>query len=99
MSNMRDRIAIVAVLLFVACIAPPANAQQKSYLPPVPPRDTSKFWIFKDMSLGPYFTGGITRQNEDLPDGWISKPRFANAFGITFDASVSESPKADKPDF
>jgi len=88
MWNMRDRILIFAGFFLALFIAQSVHAQKKSYLPPVPPQDSSTFWIFKDMSLGPYFTVGITRQNEDLPYQWTSKPRFSNAFGITLDASV-----------
>jgi hypothetical protein len=44
--------------------------------------------LFKDISMGPYFTAGASRQISDLPDGWTSQPKFANAFGITLDASV-----------
>src|SRR5438093_12216042 len=52
-----------AFLLFAA-----ANGYaQRPYVPVIPPKDTSTFLIFKDVTAGPYFTGGISRQNEKLP--------------------------------
>src|SRR5437773_92437 len=47
-------------------------AQQRAYVPVIPPKDTSMFWIFKDVTAGPYFTGGISRQNEKLPQQTIA---------------------------
>ena len=85
---MHDRTSIIIALLLALGIASSANAQTKSYLPPAPPKDTSKFLVFKDISIGPYFTAGASRQIANLPDGWTSQPKFANAFGITLDASV-----------
>jgi hypothetical protein len=67
-----------------------ASAQRKTFLTPAQPKDTSTFWIFKDVTAGPYFTAGIARQNEDLPGGsstmpWNTLPRFSYTLGGTID--------------
>jgi hypothetical protein len=73
-----------------------ASAQRKTFLMPAQPKDTSTFWIFKDVTAGPYFTAGIARQNEDLPGGsstassvmqtsWQTLPRFSYTLGGTID--------------
>src|SRR5437016_4156782 len=72
--------------------------QQRPYVPIIPPKDTSMFWIFKDVSAGPYFTGGISRQNEKLPvekvagdslAPWRADSRFAFAVGGSINFSIN----------
>jgi hypothetical protein len=83
---------IVGLSLLVSCfLSIGAGAQlRKPYVLPTLPKDTSMFWIFKDVTAGPYFTGGVSRQNEDLPVAWNSSPRFAFAFGGTIDFFYSQ---------
>ena len=68
----------------------PVIGQQRPYVPAVAPKDTSTFWIFKDVTVGPYFTGGYARQNEDIPTFWHSAPRFSYMFGVNSDFSISK---------
>ncbi len=90
MTNYELRIALFALALSCS-LSTGASAQlRKPYVPPTLPKDTSMFWIFKDVTAGPYFTGGVSRQNEDLPAAWNSSPRFAFAFGGTIDFFYSQ---------
>ncbi len=72
-----------------------AQAQiHKPYFFPPPKKDTSKVLIFNDVTAGPYFTAGITRQNVDLPGEtvgkpWSNTPRFSYMIGGTIDLSVN----------
>lgn len=66
-----------------------ASAQPRVYVPAKLTRDTSTFWGFKEMTLGPYFTAGYARQNEKLPDSWHSSPRFAFTFGGIIDGTIN----------
>jgi hypothetical protein len=66
----------------------------KGYVPAVRPRDTSMFLIFKDVTFGPFFTGGFSRQNENLPETptgvpWGSAQEFAYTIGGTIDFSIN----------
>jgi hypothetical protein len=68
-----------------------AHAQlRKTFIMPTAPKDTSSFWIFKDVTAGPYFTAGIARQNEDLPNDWSSQSRFSYVIGGTIDFFYSQ---------
>jgi hypothetical protein len=81
------------LLLFLAVfisITSNAFAQSKPYTLPTVPKDTSTFLIFKDITAGPYFTGGISRQNEDVPEGWHSNPRFAYTIGAIGDFTINK---------
>jgi hypothetical protein len=53
-------------------------------------RDTSKFLIFKGITVGPYFTAGLARQNGDIPTNWRSDQTFAYMFGATIDGSINK---------
>jgi hypothetical protein len=67
---------------------------QRTYIPVIPPKDTSMFLFFKDVTAGPYFTGGITRQNTSLPgnetDPWHSESGFSYSLGAELELSVNE---------
>ena len=89
------RIAFFSILMSCSLIAGvivgDAWAQvRQPFILPALPKDTSKFWIFKDVTAGPYFTAGISRQNENLPQTWQSIPRFSYMFGGTIDFSYSK---------
>jgi hypothetical protein len=75
--------------IVVLCIGSSAFAQQKVYIPQKMVRDTSTFWIFKELTLGPYFTGGFARENGEIPKGWLSEQTFAYTFGGTIDGSIT----------
>ncbi len=83
------------VLLFALLFPTVLRAQPvKPYHLPVVPKDTSTFLFFKEVTGGPYFTGGISRQNENLPNAstslpWHSSPRFAFTIGATVDFAVN----------
>src|SRR5579859_2098511 len=79
-------------LFFALAFLIPAQlfAQPHIYVPPKIQKDTSTFLIFKDITWGPYFTAGYTRQNEQLPDAWHSKPAFAFMFGGTIDGTINK---------
>jgi len=66
-----------------------AYSQKRPYVPAIAPKDTSTFLIFKDVTVGPYFTAGYARQNEDIPEGWHCNSRFAWMLGVTSDFSIS----------
>ncbi|HET6401062.1 MAG TPA: hypothetical protein VFH95_06640 [Candidatus Kapabacteria bacterium] len=97
-SELEDRSFRNSFVLILGLIACPllAHAQwRKAYVPATLGKDTTKFWIFQNVTMGPYFTGGISRQNEDMPDAssgqpWHSAPRFAYRIGGTIDFSISE---------
>ncbi len=78
-----------AILLLLCTLCTPLFAQRKIYTPPALKKDTSTFWIFNDVTIGPYFTGGYSRQNQGAPEGWHSASRFAFVFGATADFSIS----------
>ena len=81
----------VVVLTFIFVLsASNASAQSKKYAPSEVKKDTSTFWIFKDVNAGPYFTGGFSKQNSSVPDGWHSSPRFAYKFGATGDFAIND---------
>ncbi len=90
--NYESRIAIALPLLAVLVTSVATAQEVKPYVLPHPPKDTSTFLGFKEVSGGPYFTAGISRQNVNLPagDGWHSSPRFAYAFGGTIDFSLNQ---------
>jgi hypothetical protein len=84
------RIVLISfAILFSLCDL--ASAQlRRTFILPQAPKDTSTFWIFKDVTAGPYFTAGIARQNEDLPEGWSSQSRFSYSIGATIDFFYSQ---------
>ncbi|HZK75489.1 MAG TPA: hypothetical protein VFD13_01160 [Candidatus Kapabacteria bacterium] len=89
--ELRIGLAPILLLILMPLLA---HAQWRKYIPGKPVKDTSKFWIFQDVTVGPYFTGGVSRQNEDLPGAtpelrWHSTPRFAYAFGGTVDFAIN----------
>jgi hypothetical protein len=79
------RLLPIAMLL----VASYATAQPRIYVPSKMSPDTSTFWGFKDITIGPYFTAGYSRQTQKLPDGWHSNPLFAFTFGGTIDATIN----------
>jgi len=82
---------VVFALAITCSFAAGAAAQiRKPFIIPAAPKDTTMFWIFKDVTAGPYFIAGISRQNENLPDAWHSLSRFAYTFGGTIDFYYSE---------
>jgi hypothetical protein len=89
------RIALISFAILFSLIDVASAQVRKTFLMPATPKDTSTFWIFKDVTAGPYFTAGISRQNEDLPElspttQWQSLPRFSYAIGGTIDFFYSE---------
>lgn len=86
MSSMRKALVIAA---FFLAFGGKAFSQPHIFVPPKAVKDTSTFWIFKDITLGPYFSAGYSRQNEKLPDEWHSSPRFAWQFGGTMDFTIN----------
>lgn len=79
------RIVLISFIILFSFFDVASAQLRKTFILPAAPKDTSTFWIFKDVSAGPYFTAGIARQNENLPDGWQSLPRFSYAIGGTID--------------
>ncbi|SRR5579883_333205 len=78
------------VTLFLLLCVGSVNAQtRKPYTPPTIPRDTSTFLFFKDLTAGPYFTGGFSQQNQNLPPEWHSSQRFAYSIGALFDGTIT----------
>ena len=79
-------------MLLIGSISSSASAQWNSYAhaPIVPPKDTSTFLIFNDITAGPYFTAGISRQNEQIPQGWHSSSGFAYAIGAMGDFHINK---------
>jgi hypothetical protein len=45
------------------------------------PADSSTFLGFHEATAGPFFTGGVSRMNENIPTGWHTDPAFAYTFG------------------
>jgi hypothetical protein len=96
--NDRNRPSVLfAGISFAVLLLLPILAQaqaRKPYVPAVRPKDTSMFWIFKNVSAGPIFMAGESRQNENLPEVspgvlWHSSPRFAYAIGGLIDFSIN----------
>ncbi|MDP4200286.1 MAG: hypothetical protein Q8922_10330 [Bacteroidota bacterium] len=86
---MKLLLSIVIVTTAIGVSVRPVTAQPKVYVPAKYARDTSTFWIFNDITMGPYFTAGYARQNEKLPDGWHSMAQFAYTFGGTIDGAIN----------
>ena len=86
----KSRFRQLLFLVLLISIGSNASAQRKPYIPPVMPKDTSTFLIFRDITAGPYFTGGVSRQNEDIPQGWHSNPRFAYTIGAIGDFTINK---------
>jgi hypothetical protein len=82
-------VKLLFLTLFLFCAPFSVLAQSKVYAPPKIARDTSTFWMFKDITVGPYFTAGLARQNGDIPSGWRSDQTFAYTFGGTVDGSIN----------
>jgi hypothetical protein len=83
-------IVLLATVLFVG-ISTNAGAQLRHYVPAkAPPKDTSTFLIFKDITIGPYVTAGVSRQNENIPEGWHSNPGFAYSIGVMGDFTIKD---------
>jgi hypothetical protein len=83
---MHLRLSLPIAMLLVASYA---SAQPRIYVPPKVTPDTSTFYGLKDITIGPYFTAGYSRQTQKLPDGWHSNPLFAYTFGGTIDATIN----------
>ncbi len=88
------RIGFVPILVLIVCPLLAHAQWRKPYVAPTFGKDTTKFWIFQDVTMGPYFTAGASRQNENLPASpggtpWQSAPRFAYMIGGTFKFSFS----------
>lgn len=86
----RTYLLLIFLVLSGSSVAPRLFAQPKIYVPPKVVRDTSSFWIFKGLTLGPYFTAGVARQNGDVPPEWRSDQTFAYTFGGTLDGSINK---------
>jgi hypothetical protein len=91
-STMICKLRIVLFSAIILCsLFDVASAQlRRTFILPAAPKDTSTFWIFKDVTAGPYFTAGIARQNEDLPEDWSSIPKFSYTIGATIDFFYSQ---------
>jgi hypothetical protein len=76
----------VLVLLASILITSTTLAQSRGY---VPPSDSDKFLIFSTVTAGPYFTGGVSAMNEDIPKNWHTDPEFAYRFGGVLDAGLT----------
>ena len=83
--NYKLRIVVISFAILFSLFDVASAQLRKTFTLPAEPKDTSTFWIFKDVTAGPYFTGGIARQNENLPNDWQSLPRFSYAIGATVD--------------
>jgi hypothetical protein len=95
MRKSKLRIVLLSLPLLCSVLTGAWAQLRKPYTLPVPPKDTSTFWIFKDVTAGPYFAAGISRQNENLPEAspslrWHSLPRFAYTVGGIIDFSISK---------
>ena len=101
--NMSEKLRIAILSFVMSCsLSAGAWAQlRQPFIIPAAPKDTSMFWIFKDVTAGPYFTAGISRQNENLPEPfpgaasgvqipWHSEQRFAYVLGGTIDFFYSQ---------
>ncbi len=85
------RLAFFVGFLVSSLLSTKASAQQPNkFVPPPLPVDTSKLWIFKDVTVGPYFSGGFSEQNANLPTNWKTLPRFAFNVGGTVDFYYSQ---------
>jgi len=85
----RPRSLVALVFLVLAS----NSYAQRTYIPVIPPKDTSMFLFFKDVTAGPYFTGGITQQKVNLPgneaDPWHSESGFSYSLGAAMEFSVN----------
>jgi hypothetical protein len=79
------RLAFLTLVLLCASVSGAFAQVRAPFIIPAPPKDTSTFWIFKDITGGPYFTGGISQENADLPASWHSSSRFSYDIGGTID--------------
>ncbi len=84
------RIGIISVVILFSLFDVASAQLRRTFILPAAPKDTSTFWIFKDVTAGPLFTAGIARQNEDLPDNWSSQSRFSYTIGATIDFFYSQ---------
>jgi hypothetical protein len=84
------RTILLSVVILVSLFDVASAQLRRTFILPPAPKDTSTFWIFKDVTAGPYFTAGIARQNEELPDDWSSLPKFSYAIGATIDFFYSQ---------
>src|SRR5438105_15099221 len=90
------RIPILLLRMMIGCVSS-TFGQLRPRVPFIPAKDTSMFWIFKDVTAGPYFTGGFSRQNEKLPgipgdtiNPWHSESRFAFTLGAEVEFSINK---------
>ena len=83
-------IALISTCILFSSFEITSAQVHKPFILPAAPKDTSMFWIFKDVTAGAYFTAGIARQNEVLPEAWQSVSRFSYAFGGTIDFYYSQ---------
>ncbi len=81
----KTRITLFSLVILFSFLSTTHAQVRRTFIMPTQPKDTSKFLIFKDVTAGPYFTGGISRQNENLPAYWQSLSRFAYTIGATVD--------------
>lgn len=84
----------LTLLFLLASFPLLAHAQlRKPYVPAARAKDTSMFWIFKNVTAGPYFMAGVSRQNENIPQpagiAWHSSPRFSYGIGGMIDFSIN----------
>ncbi len=84
------RLFFLTLVLLCASVTGAFAQVRAPFIIPAPPKDTSTFWIFKDITGGPYFTGGISQENADLPTAWHSASRFAYDIGGTIDFFYSQ---------
>ena len=84
-TNYELRISLISCVMLFSLFDIASAQLRKTFVMPTATKDTSSFWIFKDVTAGPYFTAGISRENEDLPGSsstmpWQSSPRFFFCF-------------------
>ena len=93
MTHDKSRIGIA--LIFALLLIPlHAGAQTRTPGAAAAQPKTTPFWIFQDVTIGPYFTAGVSRQNENLPEAstitpWHSSARFAYMIGGMLDFSIN----------
>jgi hypothetical protein len=81
------RSAVSVVLLVIVSALLPAVADRAQAQPPAAASHpaaastSASFLGFTDITIGPMFTAGVSRMNEQIPEGWHSAPRFAYTFG------------------